>query len=368
MSDDFLLARLKKLQSALSLRELDAILITDKINMGYATGFTGSGGYALVTANEAILITDSRYTLRARQECPHFSVVIASGSGGYSESLGEMLADRSHVKSVGVEANSVTLALFGQFQADLPSTIILTPTNNIIEDLRMIKDADEIARIRRAIVVAEESFESIKEKIRPGIAERDVAIELDFAMRRRGASAPAFETIVASGPQGARPHHQPNERLLAAGDLVTIDWGASVNGYNSDLTRTVAVGGVEFTDKQRQVHAIVLEAQQRAIRAIRPGKTGREIDGVARGYITEQGYGEAFGHGLGHALGRQVHDGPGFSMRAADHVLRPGMVITVEPGIYLEDWGGVRIEEDIVVTENGCEVLTHLFNGWEVLG
>ncbi len=184
-------------------------------------------------------------------------------------------------------------------------------------------------------------------------------------MRRGGADSIAFETIVASGALGAHPHHRAGARPLVRGDFVTIDWGATVNGYNSDITRTYAIS--QATDQQRAIYAIVLEAQQRAIAAIRPGKTGKAIDAVARDFITQRGYGDAFGHGLGHALGRSVHDGLGFSARNESLVLKPGMVFTVEPGIYLEDWGGVRVEEDILVTDTGCEILTHLPNTLEVL-
>jgi len=184
-------------------------------------------------------------------------------------------------------------------------------------------------------------------------------------MRRLGASGAAFDTIVASGTNGAHPHHTAGPRPLVPGDFVTVDWGATVSGYNSDLTRTFAIGTV--TDKQRTIYEIVWEAQRRAIAAIRPGKTGQEIDAVARDYITEYGYGDAFGHSLGHSLGRSVHDGPGFSVRSERLVLAPGMVMTVEPGIYLEGWGGLRLEEDILVTESGCEILTHLPNALEIL-
>jgi len=234
-----------------------------------------------------------------------------------------------------------------------------------VETLRLVKDTDEIALIRHAIAVAEAAFLSVKPLLIAGTREQDFALELEFAMRRGGAEATAFETIVASGALGAHPHHHAGTRPLTVGDFVTIDWGASVNGYCSDITRTVAIGAV--TPKQRDIYAIVLEAQQKAIAAIRPGKTGKQIDAVARDFIASKGYGDAFGHSLGHALGRSVHDGPGFSVRTESLILQPGMVLTVEPGIYLEEWGGVRVEEDILVTDTGCEILTHLPNALEVL-
>ena len=344
---------------------LDALLLTDSSNIGYVSGFTGSTAQVIVTPSEALFITDARYTLRAQSECLGFSVIqTPAGSGGYGDALKTVLEARSGVKRLGFEANTVTVSQLTAFQTLLPD-MQWTATADIVETQRLVKDADEIALIRNAITVAETAMEQVKPLLRPGTREQDFALELEFAMRRLGASGAAFDTIVASGTNGAHPHHSAGSRPLAAGDFVTVDWGATVNGYNSDLTRTYALGTV--TDKQRDVYAIVLEAQQRAVAAIKPGKTGKEIDAVARDYITEHGYGDAFGHSLGHSLGRSVHDGPGFSVRSEALILAPGMVITVEPGIYLEGWGGLRLEEDILVTETGCEILTHLPNALEVL-
>ena len=359
--------RLENVRRALAERDtpLDALLLTDLDNLGYVSGFTGSTAYALITPDEALFLTDSRYTLRALAECRAFDVrETPSGSGGYSEGLQTLLAERPGLRRVGFEAGQVTVALWEKLR-ELSPAVEWIGTQNSVETLRLVKDADEIARIRRAVEVAESAFLSVKSLLRPGLREQDFALELEFAMRRGGAEGVAFESIVASGARGAHPHHRAGPRPLVLGDFVTIDWGATVDGYNSDITRTVAIGQV--TDKQREIYGIVLEAQQRAIAAIRPGKTGKEIDAVARDFITTKGYGENFGHGLGHALGRSVHDGQGFSVRNESLALKPGMVFTVEPGIYLEDWGGVRVEEDILVTETGCEILTHLPNTLEVL-
>jgi len=344
----------------------DALLLTDIGNQGYLSGFTGSTAQTLITPDEALFITDSRYTLRAMAECAGFRIIeTPSGSGGYGEALQNVLQERPHLRRVGFEAGHVTVAQWEKFR-ELTPGVEWQATADVVETLRLVKDAGEVETIRRAIAVAEAAFESVKPLLQPSTRERDFAIELEFAMRRGGAEGVAFDTIVASGALGAHPHHHAGPRPLAAGDFVTIDWGATVDGYHSDITRTVAIGHV--TDKQREVYAVVLEAQQRAIAAVRPGKTGREIDAVARDFITGMGYGDAFGHGLGHSLGRSVHDGPGFSARADKLILAPGMVITVEPGIYLENWGGVRVEEDLLVTEDGCEILTHLPNALEVLG
>ena len=343
----------------------DALLLTDRGNLGYVSGFTGSTAQALITPDEALFITDSRYTLRALSECRGFEVIeTPSGSGGYGEALQNVLNARPALRRLGFEAGHVTVSQWEAFQKLIPG-VEWVGTTDVVGTLRLVKDDEEVEKIRRAIAVAEAAFESVKPLLQPSTREQDFALELEFAMRRGGASGVAFDSIVASGALGAHPHHHAGPRPLATGDFVTIDWGATVDGYNSDITRTYAIGHV--SEKQREVYAVVLEAQQRAIAAIRPGKTGKEIDAVARDFITEKGYGEAFGHGLGHSLGRSVHDGPGFSARAETLLLQPGMVLTVEPGIYLENWGGVRVEEDILVTQDGCEILTHLPNALEVL-
>jgi Xaa-Pro aminopeptidase len=366
MSNTNILSRLQGVRDALTEQKIDGLLVTDITNLGYVSGFTGSTAFVLVTPDEALLLTDSRYTIRAHRECPGFEVLEAAGSGGYQDKLKEMLDARPALQRLGFEAGRVTVAQREQFGKNVGPNLEWVSTEGIVESLRAIKDAEEVAAIRQAIEIAESAFVSIKALMRPGVTEREIGLELEFAMRRAGADDCAFPSIVASGVQGAHPHHTPNQRPLVAGDLVTIDWGASVGGYNSDITRTIGIS--HLSQEQRDVYAVVLEAQQKAIAAIAPGRTGQEIDAVARDHIAAHGYGENFGHGLGHGLGRQVHDGPGFSTRSTNVVLKPGMVLTVEPGIYRENWGGIRIEEDVLVTEEGCEVLTHLPNALEVLG
>jgi Xaa-Pro aminopeptidase len=367
MSADASQTRLDNIRRALAALDPapDALLLTDLINLAYVSGFTGSTAQALITPDEALFITDSRYILRAAAECRAFHLVeTQQGSGGYGEALQTVLAARPHLRRLGFEAGHVTVAQRETF-GTLAESVEWVGTKDLVEDGRQIKDAGEVEKIRRAIIVAETALESVKHLLVPGTREQDFALELEYAMRRGGAEAAAFDTIVASGALGAHPHHHAGPRPFVAGDFVTIDWGARVDRYNSDITRTFAIG--HASDKQREVYAVVLEAQQRAIAAIRPGKNGKEIDAVARDFIAERGYGDAFGHGLGHSLGLSVHDGPGFSVRTDKLILQPGMVLTVEPGIYLENWGGVRVEEDILVTETGCEILTHLPNGLEVL-
>ncbi len=367
MTDGVLPARLARVRAALAAHQppLDALLLTEPDNLGYVSGFTGSTAQALVTPDEALFVTDSRYTLRATAECRAFQVrETPSGSGGYGEALESLLKERPALRRLGFEAGHVSVATWESFRALAPD-VEWVGTRNVVEALRLVKDEGEIVLIRQAIAVAEAAFLAVKPRLKPGTREQDFALELEYAMRRGGATGAAFDTIVASGALGAHPHHHAGPRPLSVGDFVTIDWGATVDGYNSDITRTFAIGAA--SDKGREVYTVVLEAQQRAIAAIRPGKTGKEIDAVARDFIAARGYGEAFGHGLGHSLGRSVHDGMGLSARYDKLTLAPGMVMTVEPGIYLESWGGVRVEEDVLVTEEGCEVLTHLPNALEVL-
>jgi Xaa-Pro aminopeptidase len=232
----------------------------------------------------------------------------------------------------------------------------LEPVDDLVSPLRAVKDEEELRRIRHACAIADAAFEQILPLVRPGVIERDLAIELEHFMKKRGAEKEAFDTIVASGPRSALPHGRASARRLEAGDFVTFDFGARWEGYNSDLTRTVVLG--RASDEQRKVYMTVLGAQMAALGAIRAGAEAKQVDAVARDRIAAAGYGERFGHGLGHALGREVHDGGGMNSRS-EMKLAAGMVLTVEPGIYINGWGGVRIEDDVVVTGEGCEILTH---------
>lgn len=338
-------------------KHLDVLLLSDINNIRYVTGFTGSAALVLITPQEAFFLTDSRYTAQARRECPAFTV-IETGFSGSVDPLGTLLSERPELARIGFDAAHATVAQLALWKKKAPKGHAWVPTEGLVERLRLVKDAGEIAKIRAAVAIAEEAFAKVRPKIAPGISERELALELDFAMRRLGADDAAFETIVASGPNGAFPHHHPKDRSLEAGELVTIDWGASKDGYVSDITRTVLVPGAPASAKLQEIHGVVLEAKVRAIEAIRPGANGKEIDAIARDYITERGYGAYFGHSLGHAIGRVVHDGMLLSFRAEKVILEPGMITTVEPGIYIEGVGGARIEEDVLITTTGHEILT----------
>jgi len=345
-------SRLEKVRAAMAEAQLDALLVGRPENRAYLSGFTGSAGLLLITQQDAYLITDFRYVEQASVEAPAFKVCRSDTTP--AELVGKLCQDAG-VRRLGFEGDFVTVDDFQTYRKALPDQELLSATG-LVEKLRMIKDAEEQALMRRAAAITDEAFRHILGFIRPGVTERDVAMELEFTIRRLGAQGLAFETIVASGPRSSLPHGQPTDRVIEEGDLVTLDFGARYQDYCSDMTRTVMVG--EPSAKQREIYEIVLEAQQRGVAACRPGITGKELDEVCRSYIREKGYGGHFGHGTGHGVGRFIHEGPRVSTRGEQDVLQPGMVVTIEPGIYLPGWGGVRIEDMVLVTETGCEVLS----------
>lgn len=345
--------RLAALRAAMAAHEppVEALLVGSPHNRRYLTGFSGSAGWALVTPEAAVLLVDFRYVDQARAEAPAFEVVEASPDP--LQQLGRVL-ERLGVLRVGCERDHVTLGQLERLRERAPGVEWL-PVAGVVERLRAVKDEEELAAIRRAAGVAERAFREVLAEVRPGIAERDLAAELEYRMRRAGADGPAFDTIVASGPRSALPHGRAGERRLAPGDFVTFDFGARVDGYCSDCTRTVVLGRAD--EEQRRVYGLVRHAQEAALAAVRAGVRGREVDAAARGVIEAAGMGERFGHGTGHGVGLEVHEAPRLG-RASEDVLAPGMVVTVEPGVYISGWGGVRIEDLVVVREDGAEVLT----------
>ncbi len=337
---------------------IGALLVYDRHNIAYLSGFTGSTALLLITADEAMFITDGRYTAQVSVQCPEYTLLEARGSGGYNEAIGDALKERPGAIRVGFEASHVTVTQLNAWRKAAPEGVRFTPAPQSIEQARMIKDGGEIALIRNAVRIAESAFAAVRDNLRAGVTERDFALELEFTMRRMGADSPSFDTIVASGPNGAHPHYRAGDRVFEPGDLVTIDWGANASGYCSDITRTVTIPGRPVDERLRRIYEVVLEAKERATEACVAGANGKAVDAVARDIISEAGYGDEFKHSLGHSLGIDVHDGPALSQRADKVTLKPGMVLTVEPGIYVDGLCGVRIEEDVLVTENGPVVLT----------
>lgn len=339
------------MRSYLQEQGLDAFIVTAPVNWAYLTGFTGSSGLLLLSREEAVLLTDARYVEQAKEEAPGVEVR-RSGREPVQDLAGVLRSWGA--QEVGFEADHLTVQRFRAWERELPE-VRWREVSGTVEGLRAVKEEGELALIRQAIAIAEGALREVFALIADGRRESELALELEFSLRRRGAAAPAFDTIVASGPRGALPHGVASQRRLRKGELVTIDCGALYRGYASDLTRTFALGEVDA--RQREVYELVRLAQQEGIRAVRPGRVAREVDAAARRVIEESGLGEYFGHGLGHGVGREVHERPVVGP-SSEEVLRPGMVITVEPGIYIPEWGGVRIEDMVLVTENGCEVLT----------
>lgn len=342
--------KLDKLRQKLVEQDLDAFLVTNSNNRRYITGFTGTAGVAIVSTSDAVFITDSRYTVQAKEQVKDFKIVehtqpIHLEVKNQVEQLG--------IKRLGFEKDSVTYSTFELYSKALNCEFI--PIAGLIEQLRLYKSDEEIVIMKEAAKIADAAFEYIQTVIKPGIKEIEVSNELEFFMRKQGASSSSFDIIVASGYRSALPHGVASDKVIESGELVTLDFGALYNGYCSDITRTLAVG--QISSELKEIYDVVLEAQLRGVDGIKPGMTGKEADALTRDYISEKGYGEYFGHSTGHGLGMDVHESPALSYRS-DTVLEPGMVVTVEPGIYIPNVGGCRIEDDLLITESGNERLT----------
>lgn len=346
--------RLSRLRTRIAKKKLDGFLVTDITNVFYLTGFTGSTAAAIVTADECHVLVDPRYTIQAQQECTSSQVTEYTGRSTIA-AAGEMINELG-LSRVGYEADEITLSSYRRLRAIVGKQTTMHGTQSVVEILRRIKDPHEVATIRKACEIVDTTFDSIVKDIRIGMSEKDVALLIDYTMRKLGADKDGFDTIAAFGRNSACPHASPTDDKIQPGGFLKMDFGARHHHYNSDITRTVCIG--KPTDKHKEIYNIVLDAQLKAIDSIAPGKPGSEIDAVARDYIASMGYGANFGHGLGHALGILVHDGPALS-KTSDVILEQGMVVTVEPGIYVEGFGGVRIEDDVLVTDSGCEILTH---------
>ena len=346
-----MIERLVKLRGLFPEHGLEALVVTRPENRIYLSGFTGSTGVLVITKTTAYLLTDFRYLEQATAEAPDFQVV--QHGRAFAETLRDTL-QQAGITNLGFEKDVVSYQQYEEWRAKL--NISLRPVNGLVEKLRAVKDARELAAIRTACQLADEAFHHILKVIKPGVSEQDLALELEFYMRQRGASGIGFDIIAASGVRSALPHGLASPKKLVTGELLTLDFGATVNGYNSDITRTVVIGLP--TTRQQEIYGIVQAAQEKARQALRPGIKAGELDRLAREMISTAGFGEAFGHSLGHGVGRAVHELPTLAVDN-ETVLEPGMVVTIEPGIYLPGWGGVRIEDTVVVTATGGESLTN---------
>lgn len=344
-------ARRERLEASFAEWKVDALLITALPNVRYLCGFTGSNGTLLVTPRETTLFTDPRYTFQAAEECDcrvaitknHLLPAVVAG------------VKRKKLKRVGVERERMTFLAYDFLREKLPLGTEMVPLTAAVETLRMVKSADELERIRRAVKTNSKAFDAALQRLKVGMTENDLAAELDFQMRRHGAEGCAFETIVASGARSALPHARPSQNRIEADQLLLIDMGATQEGYASDMTRTVFVGLPRAEWKRR--YRAVLAAQLAAIAAIRAGVAASKPDLEARKVLAAHGLEKEFTHSTGHGLGLEIHEPPRIGKKEKT-ILQAGMAITVEPGIYLKDKGGIRIEDTVVVTETGCEILT----------
>jgi Xaa-Pro aminopeptidase len=333
---------------------VDAFLISSPVNVTYLTRFSGDSSMLILGRERAVLVSDPRYSQQIAEECGNLATHIRPAAQKLNDAVGEALRELGH-RDVGFESN-------GLYVSDLEALRAAAPTVNWkggterVERLRMVKDEWEIGQIREAIDIAERAFTAFRALLRPDDDERELAHRVESLVRHCGGQSTCFPTIVAVGPRAALPHAPPTKHRVAMSELVLVDWGVTGPlSYKSDLTRVLTTRNISA--KLKGVYAVVLKAQQRAIGAVRPGVQAQAVDAEARAVIAGAGFGEFFGHGLGHGLGLQVHEGPAVRPHS-ETVLEPGMVFTIEPGIYLPEWGGVRIEDDVLVTPDGCEVLT----------
>jgi len=352
---DYFAPRRESLSRLIEPEGVDAFLITNPINVSYLTGFSGDSSFLILGKPRAILISDARYTEQIGEECPGLEAHIRPHDQTIQKVATDLL-DKLGFHQVGFESGQLSVADLETLIGLVPR-IAWKPGRDRVELLRVVKDASEITQIREAIVIAEKAFDMFRAMLRPTDSEKDLSDNMEWYVRRAGGRCASFRTIVASGERAALPHAPPTSRLWDAAELLLVDWGAMGRFYNCDLTRVFA--GHRISPKLEQVYEVVLRAQQKALAAIRPGVKARDVDAEARAVIGEAGFGQFFGHGLGHGIGLQIHEAPGIRQNS-DAVLQAGMVFTVEPGIYLTGWGGVRIEDDVLVTPDGCEILTHV--------
>lgn len=348
------MSAITKVREKMEKTGLPALLVSNVENAGWLTGFSGSSANVVVTPKDALFITDSRYTIQARDEVADIPVETFASPVEMSEFVAQQLK-KMGVNKIGFEANNTTVEQYEKLKGKFAG-IELVPAADMFTDLRLVKAPDEIAKIKGACKLADKCFEHVLRMIQPGVSEWDIGLEIEFYFRRNMADI-AFSPIVASGWRSALPHGRASvDKKLEAGDFVTLDFGAKLDGYNSDITRTMVLAPV--SDRHKFVYERVLAAQQAALDIMKPGVLAHDVDAAARDLLAKDDLAKYFGHGLGHGLGRSVHDGGRLGTNSKT-VLEPGQVWTVEPGVYIEGFGGVRIEDDVVVSEKGIEIITH---------
>lgn len=341
--------RIKAVRNILQEKGLDAILIYKPENRKYFSGFTGTTGFIIITKEEAKFITDFRYIQQGKNECKGYDIIEVSRSAPLTN-----IIEGFNINRLGVEEDFFTYGHYLDLSSKL-SKVTMVPLEGALTKLRSIKTEKEIGYIAKAASLADEAFNHILTLIKPGVVERDIALELEFFMRKRGATNASFNFIVASGLRSSLPHGVASNKVIELGDFVTLDYGCIYEGYCSDMTRTVVVGKAD--DRQKQIYSLVLKAQETALSEVKPGITGSQLDNIARQIITDGGYGQCFGHGLGHGVGLEIHELPHVNTMG-NIPLEPGMIITIEPGVYITGFGGVRIEDLVVVRDDGYQVLS----------
>ena len=341
--------KLEQVQQLLKSKKLDAIVILSDYNRRYLSEFTGTSGALIISSNHKYLVTDFRYTEQAKKQATEFEIVNRK-----NDMISEIksILEKEKLENVGFEGHEVSYDTYLELNKGM---ITLISISDAIEKIREVKSEEEIQIIKKAAQIVDETYDYILTVVKAGMSEREVKAALESKMLQLGADGPSFDTIVASGYRGALPHGVASDKIIEQGDMITLDFGAYYKGYCSDITRTFAIG--EPDPKMKEIYDIVLKAQIKAIDEIKPGLTVKEADALSRNYIEAKGYGEHFGHSLGHGIGLDIHEGPLLSQKASGH-LQVNNCVTIEPGIYVDGLGGVRIEDDILITENGCEVFT----------
>lgn len=344
---------LKRLQSYLAKENLDAICISGMSNLHYFSGFTGTTAVLFVTPADAFLITDARYTEQANNQCEGYSV-IEHHQGAWlaiAELINESIV--KNIKRCAFEGNIMTYNIFKKMESTLTTVEEFVPVS--LEALRAVKREDELVLLRKAAKIADDAFALTLPEIKPGMTENEVRIILETNMLKLGSSAPSFDTIIASGYRSSMPHGVASDKVIEEGDFITFDFGAIYKGYHSDMTRTIVLG--KASDRQKELYYAVLEAQELGVNSVKAGMSGEELDSIVRNSLEEKGYGDYFNHGLGHGVGLDIHELPIASPRGKN-ILEKNMLVTVEPGVYFEGDIGLRIEDSVIVTETGCEIIT----------
>tara|TARA_B100000941_G_scaffold272511_1_gene232070 strand:+ start:4536 stop:5603 length:1068 start_codon:yes stop_codon:yes gene_type:complete len=344
--------RINELRRMFSKTNIDTVFISNKDNIRYYSGFTGTFAFLLISDSKSLIITDSRYISRAQEECPDYEIYQLKSGDNWIENSTKKI----NSKIIGFEGNHVSVNMLNQLKERSNKDLAWQDFSEQITKNRTIKSKSEVVKIEEAISISDRAFNTISKKIKVGMTEKEIAWDIEKEIRVLGAESISFDTIVASGINGSKPHHSPTDKKITNGEAITIDMGAKYKGYCSDLTRTIFIG--EPDKKFKKVYKTVLRSQLIAIETAKADMTGEEIDKISRDIITNEGYGEYFGHSLGHGVGLEIHENPGVGPNSKNKILA-GMVYTIEPGIYIDGWGGIRIEDMVLMSDNGNKLLSH---------